>query len=59
MRWMNLDQFYKTLVIIPENWLEFTALGYIGLLLGLIDVVQSLHKLRTLLGNSMSRFSYF
>ena len=27
MRWMSLDQFYKTLVIIPENWLEFTALG--------------------------------
>ena len=24
---MNLDQFYKTLVIIPENWLKFTALG--------------------------------
>ena len=22
MRWRNLDQFYKTLVIIPENWLE-------------------------------------
>ena len=27
MRWMSLDQFYKTLVIIPENWLEFIALG--------------------------------
>ena len=27
MRWMSLDQFYKTLVIIPENWLEFIAVG--------------------------------
>ena len=35
------------------------TLCHIGLLLGLIDVVQSLHKLRTLRGNSMSRFSYF
>ena len=27
MSWMKLDQFFKTLVIIPENWLEFPALG--------------------------------
>ena len=42
------------------------TLCHIGLLLGLIDVVQSLHKLRTLASykrsvtrNSMHRFSYF
>ena len=26
MRWMSPDQFYKTLVIVTENWLKLVAL---------------------------------